>query len=252
VGFVRDKLGRITQKIEIVQGVTHTYDYTYDTAGRLTEVDKDSGGSIDTYTYDTNGNRTNNGATYDDQDRLINNNSATYIYTDNGELLSKTDGSGTTAYNYDVLGNLLSVNVAGGSLIEYIVDATNRRIGRKVDGTLEQGWLYKDSLNPIAELDGSGNVVSRFVYASKSNVPDFMIKGGSTYRIITDHLGSPRLIVDVATGLPAQMLDYDVWGNVVADTNPGFQPFGFAGGLYDASTGLTRFGGLNRSMQHIR
>ncbi len=26
------------------------------------------------------------------------------------------------------------------------------------------------------------------------------------------------------------------------DTNPGFQPFGFAGGLYDASTGLTRFG----------
>ncbi|MFT4579434.1 MAG: RHS repeat-associated protein [Nitrospinales bacterium] len=33
-----------------------------------------------------------------------------------------------------------------------------------------------------------------------------------------------------------------VWGNVIADTNPGFQPFGFAGGLYDASTGLTRFG----------
>jgi len=37
-------------------------------------------------------------------------------------------------------------------------------------------------------------------------------------------------------------MDYDVWGNVLADTNPGFQPFGFAGGLYDASTGLTRFG----------
>lgn len=69
-----------------------------------------------------------------------------------------------------------------------------------------------------------------------------MIKGGNTYRIISDHLGSPRLIVDVATGLPAQMMDYDVWGNVVADTSPGFQPFGFAGGLYDASTGLTRFG----------
>ena len=26
------------------------------------------------------------------------------------------------------------------------------------------------------------------------------------------------------------------------DTNPGFQPFGFAGGLYDRDTGLTRFG----------
>jgi RHS repeat-associated protein len=29
---------------------------------------------------------------------------------------------------------------------------------------------------------------------------------------------------------------------VVNDANPGFQPFGFAGGLYDSGTGLTRFG----------
>ena len=26
------------------------------------------------------------------------------------------------------------------------------------------------------------------------------------------------------------------------DTNPGFQPFGYAGGLYDVDTGLVRFG----------
>jgi hypothetical protein len=29
---------------------------------------------------------------------------------------------------------------------------------------------------------------------------------------------------------------------VTADTNPGFQPFGFAGGLYDQDTKLVRFG----------
>jgi RHS repeat-associated protein len=29
---------------------------------------------------------------------------------------------------------------------------------------------------------------------------------------------------------------------VVLNTNPGFQPFGYAGGLYEASTGLVRFG----------
>jgi RHS repeat-associated protein len=127
-------------------------------------------------------------------------------------------------------------------MIEYIVDASNRRIGKKVDGTLDKGWLYKDQLNPVAELDGAGNVVSRFVYASRANVPDFIIKGGNTYRIVSDHLGSPRLVVDVATGLVAQQMDFDEFGNLLADTNPGFQPFGFAGGLYDASTGLTRFG----------
>jgi RHS repeat-associated protein len=35
---------------------------------------------------------------------------------------------------------------------------------------------------------------------------------------------------------------YDEYGNVVEDTNPGFQPFGYAGGLYDRDTGLVRFG----------
>jgi RHS repeat-associated protein len=50
------------------------------------------------------------------------------------------------------------------------------------------------------------------------------------------------LLTDVATGTVAQQLDYDEFGNVLTDTNPGFQPFGFAGGLYDPDTGLVRFG----------
>jgi RHS repeat-associated protein len=44
------------------------------------------------------------------------------------------------------------------------------------------------------------------------------------------------------TGQVAQRLEYDAWGQMVVDTNPGFQPFGFAGGLYDPQTGLLRFG----------
>ena len=78
--------------------------------------------------------------------------------------------------------------------------------------------------HPIAELDGSGAVISRFIYASKANVPDYMIKGGSTYRIISDHLGSPRVVVNATHGTIAQRIDYDVWGNITQDTHPGFQP----------------------------
>jgi RHS repeat-associated protein len=69
-----------------------------------------------------------------------------------------------------------------------------------------------------------------------------MIKGGTTYRIITDHLGSPRLVIDISTGNIAQRVDYDEFGNVTNDTNPGFQPFGFGGGIYDDDTKLVRFG----------
>jgi len=69
-----------------------------------------------------------------------------------------------------------------------------------------------------------------------------MLKDGKRYRYITDHLGSVRAVIDMASGEVAQQLDYDVWGKVIRDTHPGFQPFGFAGGIYDSDTGLVRFG----------
>lgn len=105
-----------------------------------------------------------------------------------------------------------------------------------------RGFLYQDSLNPIAELDGSGSVVSRFVYGDRGNVPEYMVKSGVTYRLISDHLGSVRLVVNTETSTVAQRLDYDAFGRTVLDTHPGFQPFGFAGGLYDPLTGFVRFG----------
>ena len=69
-----------------------------------------------------------------------------------------------------------------------------------------------------------------------------MLKDGQTYRLISDHLGSVRLVINSSTGTVAQRLDYDEYGNVLNDSNPGFQPFAYAGGLYDVDTGLVRFG----------
>jgi RHS repeat-associated protein len=129
-----------------------------------------------------------------------------------------------------------------GTQIEYILDGQNRRIGKKVNGVLNQGFLYRNQLAPVAELDGSGAVVARFVYGTKLNVPDYMVKSSVTYRLLTDHLGSVRLVVDTSTGAITQRLDYDEFGQITLDTTPGFQPFGFAGGLYDQHTKLTRFG----------
>jgi RHS repeat-associated protein len=113
-----------------------------------------------------------------------------------------------------------------------------------VNGSLVQGFLYENQLEPVAELDGAGNLVSRFVYCGcgAGNIPQYMLKDGVTYRIISDHLGSPRLVIDSTTGAILQRMDYDAFGTVTLDTNPGFQPFGFAGGIYDRDTGLTRFG----------
>ena len=140
------------------------------------------------------------------------------------------------------LGNLSIVVQPDGTLISYVIDGNNRRVGKRVGGVLMQGFLYKDQLNPVAELDGTGTVVSRFIYGTRGNVPDYMVRAGATYRIVSDHLGSPRLVVNTTDGSVAQRIDYDEFGNVISDTNPGFQPFGFAGGIYDRDIGLTRFG----------
>jgi RHS repeat-associated protein len=248
VGYTRDSLGRISELTESVAGTSTTKDYAYDLAGRVTQV-RENGTLTAVYEYDANGNRNRvtraagvEVGAYDDQDRLLTYGSSTYTYTRGGELSTKTVASEVTNYEYDVLGNLNRVVLADGTVLEYIADAMNRRVGKKVNGVLVQGFLYQGQLNPVAELDGQGNIVSEFVYGTRQNVPDYMIKNGVTYRIIADHLGSVRLVVNVGDGTVAQRMDYDEFGKVLNNTSPGFQPFGFAGGLMDQQTLLVRYG----------
>jgi RHS repeat-associated protein len=253
----RDKLGRIIDRTETIEDVSATYHYEYDNRGRLINVTVD-GLSAAHYEYDANGNRiaftdsraatriTNDNVEYDDQDRLLRYGDTTYTYRANGELNTRSVNGNVTRYHYDALGNLRQVllheDQVDNTSIEYIIDGRNRRIGKKLNGKTVQALLYQDQLNPIAELDGAGNVVSLFVYGSRENVPDFMVRNRVLYRIICDHLGSVRLVVDASTADIAQRIDYDEYGRVLDDTAPGFQPFGFAGGIYDPDTGLVRFG----------
>jgi RHS repeat-associated protein len=246
--YTRDDLGRITRIIETVQGVTDTIDYAYDPVGRLEEVTR-NGVIVENYTYDANGNRTSFtgtsgtiNATYDDQDRLLTYGSTSYTYTAAGELSQKVEGTDTTRYEYDEFGNLVEVELPDGTLIEYVIDGQHRRIGRKVNGSLVQAFVYGDQLNPVAELDSLGSIVAHFVLGERINVPDFTVKSGVAYRIITDHLGSVRLVVEASTGQVVQSIRYDSFGQVIQNTNPAFQPFAFAGGLLDDETRLLRFG----------
>ena len=83
--------------------------------------------------------------------------------------------------------------------ITYIVDSLNRRVGKPVNGALQNGFLY-DREQLVAELDGSNQIVSQFVYGTGRTSPDVMIRGGVSYRIFSDQLGSPRLVVNSSTG----------------------------------------------------
>src|SRR5690606_3469163 len=102
-------------------------------------------------------------------------------------------------------------------------------------------WLYQSSLRPVAELDANNQVQTFFVYADKVNVPEYAERGGQKFRVITDQLGSLRLVVNAANGEIQQRMLHDEHGNVIEDwIASGWDPlpFGFAGGLYDRDTGL--------------
>ena len=247
--LTRDNGGRISQQSETLAGVPTQDAYGYDLAGRLQTVTRNGALAV-TYGYDGNGNRTSvttaggtTSATYDAQDRIQTWGPRTYTHAPHGDVASWTDSTTTqmTALSYDVQGNLRQVTRPG-TTVTYTVDGRNRRIGTAVNGTPVQGFLWQGQLRPVAELDGNGTLVSRFVYGTRINVPEYLVKNGTTYRIVTDHLGSVRLVVDTTSNTVVQALTYDPWGVVVQDTNPGFQPFGYAGGLYDPRTGLVRFG----------
>lgn len=260
--YTRDALGRITQVDETEGANSRKLFYTYDIAGRLVAEclgtalgQGDDACGADTaliaeYTYDANGNRLTRDepggaieeeAEYDAQDRLVDYAGVAHTFGDRGELQTAGDWS----FDYDALGNLVQASQANGPTISYLIDPRNRRIGRD-DGVTQRYWLYQDQLEPVAELDGNGDLVARFVHGIRAHSPDYLVRWEAQqevlYRYVTDHLGSVRMVVRVSDGQVVQRLDYDAFGRVLTDTNPGFQPFGFAGGLYDPATGLVRFG----------
>jgi RHS repeat-associated protein len=251
--YERDNAGRITAVRETIGDDTREITYTYDNAGRLVRASESHNGAISIqrqYSYDANGNRLSvtapDGAmtaTYDAQDRLIEYGPLQYTHGLNGDLQRVTDTrtGDATDYEYDELGQLQRVVLPDGKTIEYSYDLPGRRIAKRVNGKQTEALLYPDQLRPAAKLDASGTVVQQYMYATGINSPDAMIQDGTTYALIRDHIGSVRLVVDADSGEIAQRMDYDEFGNVTLDTHPGFQPFGFAGGLYDPDTALVHF-----------
>ena len=246
--YERDKVGRVTKRTETLSGTTTVYDFVYDAEYRLAQVIR-NGAVVEDFDYDISDNlvqystpTTISAGVYDEQDRQLEFRGAQYSYNAAGQLTQKVDPSGTTLFSYDVLGNLLSVTLPNGDVISYIIDGLGRRVGKKRNGVFVKGWLYLDGLSPIAELNSSGVVETTFVYLTSVNVPDYFIRSGQTYRIVTDARGSPRVVMDVVSGAIVQRIDYNAFGQKTFDSSPGFQPFAFVGGLDDTDTGLVRLG----------
>src|SRR5690606_7473086 len=144
-------------------------------------------------------------SSYDDQDRLLSDGVYNYSYDANGALASRVEiASGDELkLAYDGLSNLKRAELPDGRVIEYLIDGMNRRVGKKINGVLKVAWLYHDQLNPVAQINydetGSSSVTF-FFYGKRDNVPDYAVKDGIHYAIVSDHLGSVRQVINAQTG----------------------------------------------------
>lgn len=271
IDIKRDALGRIIKLNEndkfehqFCRGLDEkTFDY--DSNGRLIGVYILGRIPLRKYTYDAQGNRIKVVQTldrdhviqakYDAQDRLIRYGNTEYFYNLNGELIQKTEYDSekdftnknpkkrkVTNYSYNSFGNMISAKLPTGELIEYLLDAQDRRVGKKINGKLTQAFIYQSQTQIASELDANGKIIKQFVYGTKTNVPDYMIYNGKEYKIISDQVGTPKLLVDSQSGKVIESYNFDEFGISLRNQKNPLIPFGFAGGTYDLHTQLVHFG----------
>jgi RHS repeat-associated protein len=251
--LTRDNTGRIVGKTETIGDVTANYAYTYDAMGRLLTVTI-NGNLVESYTHDLSGTRLSETNTlrgfagrsfsYSDEDHLLTAGDVRYEYDPDGFLTNKanlTNPTEKTLYVYSSRGELLKVTLPNGTVVEYVHDPLGRRIAKKVNGAIVEKYLWQGMTRLLAVYDGDGNLLMRFGYADE-RVPVAVTAEGVNYYLAYDQVGSLRAVADSA-GNVVKRIDYDSFGNIIADSNPEFRmPFGFAGGLYDPDTELVRFG----------
>jgi len=196
-------------------------------------------------TYDSNRNRLRRQlggnaaetASYDGQDRLIQHGAVAYQFNADGYLTQR----GNATFQYSTTGALLQATV-GGQTGLYAYDGLRRRVSR-IDAVGTTQYLYgnPDHALQVSNTRDPVGVLTIYYYDDGRRL--FALQRGSTlYDVATGQLGSPRVITDTA-GTLVQVVEYDRFGHITLDSNPGFElPIGFAGGVVDDTTRFVRFG----------
>ena len=238
-------LGPAGNRIRVVEH-TGTVDYTYDNLYRLTEErinDPAHGSRTIFYSYDQAGNRLSKvdsvdgttNYTYDENDRLLTENSAVYAYDNNGNTLGKNDGTNASAYVYDYENRLIQAQTPA-SLITYGYDADGIRVTSSANGTTTYYLVdhNRDYAQVLEERDAASVLTASYIYGddlismTRGSVESFYhYDGNGNTRQLT---GSSENVTDTYT--------YDAFGNIVDRTGVTENNYLYAGEQYDFNIGF--------------
>ena len=128
------------------------------------------------------------------------------------------------------------------TVISYRYNANNQRVAKIVNGQVVEKYLWGNLTTLLAIYDKDDNLKQRFKYTDGRMPVAMTDSNGTKHYLHYDQVGTLKAISNT-NGSIIKEITYDTFGNILTDSNPSFTvPFGFAGGLYDSDTKLTRFG----------
>jgi RHS repeat-associated protein len=254
-----------------------TLNYSYDPAGRLTDLHHTVNASADrhheydgldrltasthgvpsqnsdSYSYDLSGNRTG---------RLHNASAETHSIDPGSNRLLGISGSTSKSYSYDAAGHL-----TGDGTLTYTYNAEGRRISAAGPG-LSAGYAYnglgqrvKKTVNGVTtlfaydtqghlvgEYDGTGQLLQEVIWFG--DLPIAVLKpvappgiGIDVFYLHADHLGTPRKVSRLSDNQVFWSWEGEAFGNTPPNQNPTGQGdfvfnLRFPGQYFDAETGL--------------
>ena len=221
-----DSLGHLLTSIGPRTDVLATNKFTYDSSndldavtdplGHVTQITNYNGSGLPQTMIDANG--VTNRLTYDIRDRLL-----TRIVLD-------ASGNATNTFGYDQAGQLTSIKLPDGSLLNYQYDAAHRLLS--VSNSLGETIAYT--------LDASGNIIQQNI----ENAGDAIV---NTQSHVFDQLN--RMLHEIGASSQTNTFAYDANGSLInfADglnnsTSKAFDALNRLVGILDPLNNITSFG----------
>ncbi|MCA9053265.1 MAG: PASTA domain-containing protein, partial [Planctomycetaceae bacterium] len=233
--FAYDLAGNLVRE---VRQTGDQFSYEYDEHGRLSGWHLGLRGTA--VSYDVNGNMIPQaGAEYDATDQLVRFDDEFFQFNEQGAMVERRRGDSNTRYEYDDRGCMTAVRRNGELIAEYAYDPAGRRIWKRIDD--EETHFTYDGNQLVMETSASGEVIRLWSFGPHGHRPCMLTTDDETQYPLYDHSGSLVALVDATASVGAKVT-YTPFGEVylqeaLHDSGPGF-----AGGYYDAETGLILFG----------